>query len=541
MATQVDTPGPSGRPSDVGVAPLIAIENLSKTFPGTRALDEVTLVLRAGEVHALLGQNGCGKSTLIKVLTGFHEPDPGSHVLVDGRPGSFTRIGPAPDGGEPVHVRAVHQHLGLVSRLSILDNVALVTGYTRGFAGRVDWNAQQELTRELLARVGLDDIDVYTPVELITPLQRTQVAIARALHGWGKDAAGLLILDEPTASLPAEQAEELFELVRRLRDGGVAVVYVSHRLDDLVQIADHVTVLRDGRAVSSSSMVGLTHEDLVNLMLGKQAAERAHSTVRDRTVEAQRHATDERPPAKLRVTGLTGSQLRDLDFEVASGEILGITGLVGAGQDELPYLLVGAKRAVRGTMLLAEGTYDIPTLTLRQATGLGIALVPADRAAEAILPQCDIAQNISLPRLNAFRRTGWLRRSLERAEAEAWIQRLSVSPARHDKLVTELSGGNAQKVVLARWLAVAKGALLLAEPTAGVDIGAKSLIYTHLRAAAAEGLPIVVCSTDAMDLEQLCDRILVLADGTVKAELTGADINEDTIDHAILSASEGHS
>ena len=519
--------------------PLVVIENLSKTFPGQRALDRVDLELRAGEVHALLGQNGSGKSTLIKVLTGFHEPDSGVRVRVDGREGAFTRTGPTPLDGDVLNVRAVHQHLGLISQLSVVDNVALVTGYLRGVGGRVDWPAQVRLTRDLLARVGLDGLDVHVSVGLITPLERTQVAIARALHGWEEGTHGLLILDEPTAALPAEQAESLFGLVRRLRDAGVAIVYVSHRLDDLVAIADHVTVLRDGKSVATTSMRGLTHDDLVGLMLGKEAAASAHAVVRSHsTAEFAAPVEAATTGRTLRVSGLVGAELRGIDFTVAPGEVVGITGIVGAGQDELPYLLVGARKATAGTVEIDGTTYQVAGLTPRRATKLGVALVPADRAAEAVLPMTDITDNITLPRLRIFARGGWLRRSAERDEACDWVERLSIQPQNPAKLVTELSGGNAQKVVLARWLAVARNALLLAEPTAGVDIGAKSLIYTHLRAAAAAGLPIVVCSTDAMDLEQLCTRVLVLGDGRLKAELTGADVNEDTINHAVLSAME---
>ena len=523
-----------------GGTPLVRIENLSKTFPGQRALDQVDLEIRVGEVHALLGQNGSGKSTLIKLLTGFHTPDEGVRVSVDGQEGAFTRTGPAPLDGEVLNVRAVHQHLGLVPQLSVVDNVALVTGYVRGRGGRIDWPAQERLTRDLLARVGLEGLDVHAGVDVISPLERTQVAIARALHGWGEGTHGLLILDEPTAALPAEQAEDLFTLVRRLRDAGVAVVYVSHRLDDLVSIADHVTVLRDGRSVATTSMQGLTHDDLVGLMLGKEAAAKAHAVVRAHALE------DAGPPApfdgeagrSLKVSGLVGAELRGLDFTVAPGEVVGVTGIVGAGQDELPYLLVGARKATAGSVEIDGTTYEVARLDPRRAAALGVALVPADRANEAVLPQTDITDNITLPRLRLFSRGGWLRRSAEREESVRWIERLFIQPQNPAKLVTELSGGNAQKVVLARWLGVARNALLLAEPTAGVDIGAKSLIYTHLRAAAAEGLPIVVCSTDAMDLEQLCTRVLVLADGRLKAELTGADINEDTINHAVLSATE---
>ena len=526
----------SNGPAPEGEEPLVVIGNLSKTFPGQRALDRVDLQLRAGEVHALLGQNGSGKSTLIKVLTGFHEPDEGAEVRVDGQAGAFTRTGPAAADGTALNVRAVHQHLGLVSQLSVVDNVALVTGYCRRRGGRIDWPAQESLTHQLLSRVGLEGLDVNTPVATITPLERTQVAIARALHGWEEGAHGLLILDEPTAALPAEQAEDLFALVRRLRDTGVAVVYVSHRLDDLVAIADHVTVLRDGRSVATTSMEGLTHDDLVGLMLGNDAAEKAHAVARSHVTEAP--ATEPPAGAGLRVRGLVGAELRGLDLTVAPGEIVGVTGLVGAGQDELPYLLVGARSAHAGTVEIDGTTYDVAGLSPRRAAALGVALVPADRGSEAVLPQSDITDNITLPRLRSFRRGGWLRKSLERREAVEWIERLSIQPQDPAKLVTELSGGNAQKVVLARWLAVARSALLLAEPTAGVDIGAKSLIYQHLRAAAAEGLPIIVCSTDAMDLEQLCSRVLVLADGRFKVELTGADIEEDTINRAVLSATE---
>ncbi|MBY4576008.1 hypothetical protein ACN94_20905 [Gordonia paraffinivorans] len=513
--------------------PLVSVRSVSKTFPGQKALDEMSIDLRSGEVHALLGQNGSGKSTLIKVLTGYYQADDGAEVEVRGRPGHFTRQGPASDDGEHITIRAVHQHLGLVGGLSVMDNVALITGYrTRGW-GAIDWRAQERFTRELLARAGLEEIDVHTTVDDITPLERTQVAIARAMAGWDRDSDGILILDEPTATLPAEQSENLFQVVRDLRARGVGIIYVSHRLDEIVELADVVTVLRDGRRVSTSSMAGVGHAQLVDLMLGTaQAAVTRTSTSRDRVHEKN---TGE---VVVEVSGFSGGTVRELDFEVRAGEVLGFAGLVGSGCEDLPYLLAGAKKAESGRLRVRTDIVEAKGLTPRRAAELGLGLVPADRGREAVVPQFDIAQNISLPRLGEFQRTGWLREGQERSEAQQWVDRMTLVPGDVRMAVTDLSGGNQQKAILARWLAVARNLLILAEPTAGVDIGAKALIYELLRAEARNGLAIVVCSTDYMDLEQICDRIIVLESGRMADSLVGQDITEDSIAHAVLLATE---
>ncbi|MTV24927.1 sugar ABC transporter ATP-binding protein [Nitriliruptoraceae bacterium ZYF776] len=513
------------------VAPLLELRGLSKSFGATAALRGAELTLHRGEVHALLGQNGSGKSTLIKVLTGFHEPDAGLTVRVRGEEAHLTRTGPVPDdGGSALQVRTVHQHLGLVAGLSVLDNVALVLGYRTGFGGRVDWRAQEAVTRELLATVGAGDLDVHAAVEACTPLQRAQIAIARAMHGW-EDGEGLLILDEPTATLPAEHVDHLLASIRELRARGVAVLYVSHRLPEVVAIADRVTVLRDGQVVAAQPATGLGHDDLVELMLGSDGAAAVASGAR----KAHELADEEHGRPTLAATGLRGRRLRGVDFAVRRGEILGFAGLVGSGQEELPYLLTGAQVATGGVLHVGDDRHDAARMTPRQAVQLGIALVPADRAGEALLPQQDIAENISLPQLRVFQRLGMLRRDRERRHAERWIRDLEVVAPDTAAPVSTLSGGNQQKIVLARLLGITRAALVLAEPTAGVDIGAKTLIYEQLRAQAAAGLPIIVCSTDVLDLASVCTRVLVLADGEVVDELVGDEIDEDALMRAILS------
>jgi ABC-type sugar transport system ATPase subunit len=515
-------------------SPLLTISGLSKTFPGQKALDDVAIVLHEGEIHALLGQNGCGKSTLIKVLTGFHDADPGARIMVHDEEAAFTPHGPTTARGKTLFIRAVHQDMGLIGGLSIVDNVAMIIGYERSRFGRIKWAAQESRTRELLATVGAQDLDVQAPVQSCTPLQQTQIAIARAIYGW-EGQHGLLILDEPTASLPASQSEGLFALIRALRDSGVAILYVSHRLGEVFHLADRATVLRGGRLVTSTGIGELDHSRLVEFMLGSAASEDRQEAGLN---ESRQAVVDPVTPAEqvvaMRVIGLQGDRIDSLSFHVCRGEVLGFAGLVGSGQEELPYLLVGGKRSFRGELQISGLTVDAKRMSPRRARDLGIALVPADRVNEAVMPQKDVMENISLPQVAAFQSAGWLHVARERAFADEWAKRLSVAPEGTAALVTSLSGGNQQKVILARWLAVARTALVLAEPTAGVDIGAKTLLYEQLRRHSSGGLPIIVCSTDVMDLVEVCTRVIVLRDGRAVGELCGAEITEDSIMRVML-------
>ena len=512
---------------------LLRIENLSKTFVGQKALDRVSLEIAEGEVHALLGQNGCGKSTLIKVLTGYHQPDQGLKVWLGDKPAHLARGKLVAEDGEQIEIRAVHQDLGLVDRLNAVDNIGLVVGFSATGAGNIGWREQAARTRELLARVGASDLDIWRPLDQCDKLHRTQVAIARVLASWDTER-GLVILDEPTASLQAQQVDRLFDVVEDIRASGISVLYVSHRLAEIFRIADRLTVLREGRLVGSRQVAEVDHEGLISMMLGStDALEADAETVAAEAAVSATPAADR--PVRLRVEGLRSKELAGLDFSVHEGEILGFAGVVGSGQEELPYLLVGSHRAAAGTLEIGADKHDLTAMSPRRAKRLGLGLVPADRATQALIMQLSVSENITLPTVSDFERGGRLRKRDEDEFAHQWGERLELSPNSPHKIVGTFSGGNQQKVVLGKAMSVGKTALILAEPTAGVDIGAKALIYNYLRREAAAGTVMIVCSSDATDLIEVCTRVIALRNGEIVGELRKEAITEDAITRSILA------
>jgi ribose transport system ATP-binding protein len=510
---------------------LLRVENLSKTFVGQKALDRVSLEIATGEVHALLGQNGCGKSTLIKVLTGYHQPDPGLRVWLGEKEARLSHGKVVAEDGEQIEIRAVHQDLGLVDRLNAVDNIGLVIGFSSVAGGNIGWREQARRTRELLARVGASDLDIWRPLDQCDKLHRTQVAIARVLASWETER-GLVVLDEPTASLQAQQVDRLFEVVEEIRQSGISVLYVSHRLGEIFQIADRLTVLREGRLIGSRKVAEVDHEGLISMMLGSTDALEADAETAAAVVEAS--PPSERP-VRLRVDGLTSRELSGLSFSIHEGEILGFAGVVGSGQEELPYLLVGSHQATAGQLRIGEDEHDLSAMSPRRAKRLGLGLVPADRATQALIMQLSVAENITLPTVSSFERGGRLRQRDEEEFAHGWGERLELSPNSPQKVVGTFSGGNQQKVVLGKAMSVGSTALILAEPTAGVDIGAKALIYNYLRREAAAGTVMIVCSSDVTDLIEVCTRVIALRNGEIVGELHGEGITEDAITRSILA------
>ena len=487
--------------------PVLDLRGVSKTFPGTKALDGVDLQIGSGEIHALVGANGSGKSTLIKTLAGYHHPDPGAHAQADGR--EF-ELGTVPADSSHM-VRFVHQDLGLILELSAADNLALKSGFlTRGRV--IDWKAQRAETRRQLARLGMS-FDVDQPLTAATPVQRTVTAIAGALAGW-ESGRGLLVLDEPTAVLPHTEVELLLDIVREVRRHGASILYVSHRLDEIFQIADRVTVLRDGRKVGTFEVGELDQQSLAELMVGGRV--RAGFRL-DRAVPRDASVA-------LEVRDLAGGRLVDLSLDVRRGEILGVAGLAGSGADDVPYLLAGARKVTgNGRFRYADGDWR-PTSAL---AGIGIPLVPADRGREGVIADFSVGENLSLSVVSRVAKSGVLRGRRERALIADWVKRLEVKVASADDLITTLSGGNQQKVVLGRALAGEPKTLLLAEPTAGVDIGTRQAIYTLIGWLADEtGLSVIVTSTDATDLIAMCGRVLVVGQGEQVGELRGDEITE---------------
>jgi ABC-type sugar transport system ATPase subunit len=492
---------------------LLRIAGVSKTFPGTKALDDVSMDVAPGEIHALVGQNGSGKSTLIKVLAGYHQADPGAKAWINDEPVDLA------SASEHRHhrLRFVHQDLGLFQELSVVDNLALRSEFITDPLRRIRWRAQAATARELIGRFGLD-LDLSRPVAEATPVQRTVVAIAAALVGW-EGGPGLLVLDEPTAVLPPHDVARLLEIIKGVQERGTSILYVSHRLDEVLRLADRVTVLRGGRVVETRPVAGLDEQALAELMVGSDVDAGYRAGL---TVPADREVV-------LRARNLRGRFLAGVDLELRAGEVLGVAGLPGSGRDELPYALAGALPGVTGEVQLAgEGWVPV-----RKSAAFDIPIVPADRGREAVIREFSVAENLTLSVLHRFRRFGLLRRRPERQLVQEWIDAIAVKTSGQNALITTLSGGTQQKVVMARCLARDPRVLMLCEPTAGVDVGTRQAIYEFIASRAEAGLALVVSSSDTGDLLAICTRVLVMTNGTVVRELAGDEIDEQALIHAM--------
>lgn len=498
------------------VAAVLDIAHLSKTFPGQRALIEVDLQVLPGEIHALIGQNGSGKSTVVKVLAGYHQPDPGAQATVRGEPFSIGSAAAARLGG----LRFVHQDLGLVEALSVADNFHLTESQPSALAP-VRRRDERAAAQAALAGLGFE-IDPDALIGSLADSERTAVAVARALADMDQGPT-VLVLDEVTASLPGPEVQRLFGALRRVAERGVAILFISHYLDEVLQLADRVTVLRDGRRITTAVVGDLSHDDLVQLLLGRQLlADSTHTPNLDCG----------RTPV-LNVRRLGGGTVRSFDLDVAAGEVVGIAGLTGSGREEIAGLLAG--RLPRAGRIHVDGA-AVPPGDPAAAIDLGVCLVPAERAAHALLPDVNVRENLTLPDTAAFWSGGVLHRTPERAEVRRWIHELDIRPDQPEALVTTLSGGNQQKVVMSRWLRIDPHVLVLDEPTQGVDVGSKADIHRLIDGAAAAGSAIVVCSTDSDELVRLADRVIVLQRGSVVGQLTGEAITVEAIERLQLSA-----
>jgi ribose transport system ATP-binding protein len=496
----------------------LRIRNLSKTFPGQRALDAVDLAISPGEIHALVGQNGSGKSTIVKILAGYHTPDRGAVAAVDDVPFELGSASAAAAAG----LRFVHQDLGLVESMTVSDNFRMSRRLRP--LSPLHRDADRRDAAAALAALGYE-IDPRRTIAELAESERTAVGVARALDGAGEGGSfPLLVLDEATASLPGPEVARLFGALRRVAAAGTAVLFISHYLDEVMAIADRVTVLRDGRRVATEASTALTHESLANLMLGRElvAEAAAHTRVQGRD-------GDDRPILSAR--GVGGAELAPINLDVHRGEVLGIAGLTGSGRDELASLLSG--RRLRVGEVLLDGS-PIPPFDPRAAIDAGLCAVPADRANDALFSTNTLRENLTIGDLRPFWSGGWLHRSAEKLDAKVWIDELDVRPARGEAIIGELSGGNQQKVVMARWFRCTPRVLVLDEPTQGVDIGSKADIHRLIDLASTRGTATIVCSSDSAELERLCARVIVLQRGVVIAELHGADITSERIEETQL-------
>ncbi|WP_371673738.1 sugar ABC transporter ATP-binding protein [Streptomyces sp. NBC_00289] len=495
--------------------PLVSIRGLRKRFGGTLALADVDLDIHGGSVLALLGHNGAGKSTLIKVLAGVYRADEGQ-VTVAGHP-----LGSDAAAAE---TSFIHQDLGLVEWMTVGENIALGTGYPRR-AGLVSWRQVRERCAEALDIVA-GHLDPDAAIADLTRAERSLVAIARALS----TRARLIVLDEPTASLPAADCARLFDVLHTLRDRGHGIVYVSHRLDEVYQVADSFAILRDGHLISQGRLADHGPDRIVRDIVGREP-EKHRPQPAVRPTDTTRSSTDATGATVLRLRGATTEGAGPIDLELRAGEVLGMVGLTGAGHMDLGRALAGARPLTGGEVLLDGRPYRPGSPAAAVNAGLGF--VTSNRQEEGCALELTVRENfLANPRADHRSAWRWISPRRERARAQALIERFGVRPADPEAPIATLSGGNQQKVMIGRWLRLSRRVVILEEPTAGVDVGAKAEIYRLLDDALAQGLAVLLISTDFEEVADVCHRALVFVRGSVTAELSGEALTVTELTHA---------
>jgi len=484
--------------------PIFHLQHISKSFGGVHALQDVHFEIFPGEVHALLGENGAGKSTLIKIITGVYQPDAGE-LFLDGQPIHFSNTRAAQEHG----VAAIYQEPSLFPDLDIAENI-MIGRQPMGRMG-VDWKRMYQDASALLRRLGMA-LDPRTKARELSVAQQQVVEIARALSINAK----VLIMDEPTSSLTQHEVDELFTIVRQLRASGTAIVFISHRLEELFALADRVTTLRDGAYVGTRAMADVTTDELIRMMVGRTLGE---------LFPKQAVAAGE---VVLEVSGLgVAGSFADVSFELRRGEILGMAGLIGAGRTNVARALFGIEPATTGTIKL-----DGKVVTIRSpdaAMALGIGYVPEDRKEHGLVLAMSIADNITLPVIATFARGGWLDAKRERAAAADGAKQLEVKMASVEQQAGQLSGGNQQKVVLAKWLGTRPRVLILDEPTRGIDVGTKAAVHALMSSLAAQGLAILMISSELPEILGMSDRILVMREGRLTGSFSRAEATQEQL------------
>ncbi len=485
--------------------PILALNRVTKTFPGVTALSEVSLELFPGKVTALVGENGAGKSTVVKILTGIYQPD-GGEIEIDGAPCRFPTAQAAGDAG----VTAIHQETVLFDELSVAENVFL--GHApRGRLGLIDTAAMVQKASDILAGIGAQ-IDPRTKLKDLGIANKHLVAIARALS----IDARVVIMDEPTAALSQKEIEELYDLVDELKGQGKAILFISHKFDEIFRIADNYTVFRDGALVGNGAIADVSEAELVKMMVGRDVSqifpEREHN-IGDEilAVEAYEHPTE----------------FADIRFTLRRGEILGFYGLVGAGRSEFMQSLFGITRPSSGTLHI-DGE-QVVVRSPADAVANGIVYVPEDRGKQGAITALPIFQNVTLPSLGRTSRNGFLRLAEEFKLAREYTERLDLRAASLDTEVGNLSGGNQQKVVIAKWLATQPKVIILDEPTKGIDIGSKAAVHEFMAELAAQGLAVIMVSSEIPEIMGMSDRVIVMREGRIAAELSGDELTPETL------------
>ena len=494
---------------------LLQLNGITKSFQAVRALRGVSFDLHGGEVHALLGENGAGKSTLIKVITGAHQPD-GGNIEIDGK--AVSRLDPA--SARAMGIAAIYQQPALFPDLTVTENVALGLE-TPSTTSRIRWPERRNRARELLKRVGAE-IDPDTEVRKLSMPEQQLVEIARSLGA----GARILIMDEPTASLTQNEVHLLYAVVRDLRAQGVGVIYISHRMEEIFALADRVTVLRDGQSIATQDTKGMDESTLIKLMVGREVS----------SLYPPSETTPAGVTLSVRGLGCKDSGVHDVNLDLRAGEIVGFAGIVGAGRTELARVLFGITPADSGTISLGGKAVSIQTP--RAAVEHGIGYVPEDRRRHGVILEMPIATNMTMAIHPTFFPWSWLRFGAERDLANGYIRDLGVKTPSGDVPGGALSGGNQQKISLARWLATKPKVLILDEPTQGVDVGAKSEIHKIIRRLTNEGLAVMMISSDLAEVLGMSDRIAVMHGGTIVKEFKGADANAHDVMAAALGQSE---
>lgn len=511
------TQGASALAPAAGDEPLLVAEGLSKRFGARYVLWDAGLSLRPGEVRGLLGQNGSGKSTFIKILSGFHTAEPGGSVRIRGRPVHL----PVPERlRRTLGLAFVHQDLALAPDESVTDNLR-VNLFSTGHFRRIRWQQEHEAAEQALAELGLQ-VDPRRSIGELSQAEQTVVALARAIGELGNSGDGILVLDEVTASLPLNAVRQVFVAVRALREQGVGVLYVSHRLEEVFELTDSVTVLRDGRVMLDEATAVLDRQHLIQAIVGADLPDYVRHGNRAVAPTAANDA--------LRFEEVDGSVVQGVTVDgLDPGTIVGFTGLIGSGFEELLYLLSGARSAVRGRLCWKGHVFELASMTPGSALARGIALLPADRKREGGLGEATVKENVSLPHLGQFWRHGWLSVRRERVNAASLLGSFQVRPDDPDVLLGALSGGNQQKALLAKVLAGKPEVLMLVEPTHGIDVATKKDILEYIRSYAGIGNLVLLASSEYEELANVCDRVLILREGRIVADLVGADISRERL------------
>ncbi|HJR81700.1 MAG TPA: sugar ABC transporter ATP-binding protein [Anaerolineales bacterium] len=484
---------------------ILELKGIRKSFSGVEVLHDVSFALRPGEVHALLGENGAGKSTLVKIITGVHQPDAGE-ILLNGEPVHFHDARESRQAG----IAAIYQELSLFPDLDVAENI-FVGRQPVTTGGRVDWRKLYAEAGKLLESLGVK-LDLKQKARTLSIAQQQMVEIARAFS----INARILIMDEPTSSLTLHEVDDLFHLVRRLREEGTGIIFISHRLEELYALADRVTVLRDGTYVGTRPMQEVTRDELIRMMVGR--------TITNLFPKQDVQAGE----VVLKVEHLTrAGSFHDVSFELRRGEILGMAGLVGAGRTNVARAIFGVEPATRGRIEI--NGREVRITSPQQAIALGLAYVPEDRQLHGLIPTMPLTPNISLPMLPAYAQMGWLRNTLERKSAYSAALQMEVRANNIWQLARELSGGNQQKVVLAKWLSTNPRILILDEPTRGIDVGTKAAVHGLMSKLASEGLSILMISSELPEILGMSDRVIVMREGYVTGEFSRAGATQEKI------------